>query len=201
MTIEHKVHTNVNIAAYQKEKHGNDKCGDAYVTIETEDYFLCAVADGLGSGSGAHRSAKLVTEEVKKHHDRPIDEVLEQCNRSLFRERGAVVTVLKIAYQSNRVYYGNIGNVKCLLYIDGKQTFQPRSVSGYLAGRRYDYHLETYSFNQSVSFLLFSDGTALSREDQHMVKAYRKPERIVAQLAEKAKSTDDDVTIVSGSVS
>ncbi|WP_152549057.1 hypothetical protein [Geomicrobium sp. JCM 19037] len=45
-------HSNATTAAFQAGKNGNAVCGDMFITVENERYFLAALADGLGSGKG-----------------------------------------------------------------------------------------------------------------------------------------------------
>ncbi|WP_018924813.1 SpoIIE family protein phosphatase [Salsuginibacillus kocurii] len=201
MKLEHKAHTNVDVTAYQQKKNGNERCGDAYITIETDQYFLCALADGLGSGAEAHRSAQLAMNVITEAHDQSVSQLLDQCNQVLFQERGVVLTMLKVDFATQEIMYGNIGNVECILMLDNDQIVRPVPAPGYLSSRKYKYRLERFQYGENVRFLLYSDGTVFSPECKNMMSAAKSPECVVNRLAEAAQSANDDVTIVGGDVS
>ncbi|MFC5714069.1 SpoIIE family protein phosphatase [Thalassorhabdus alkalitolerans] len=198
--IENKQLTKVDLATFQKGKSGNLRCGDAFVTIETDEYFLCAVADGLGSGEGAYRSAMIAMDIVEKHHTDPVPSLLEQCNQALMHERGVVITILKVMYQTNEIVYGNIGNIGCMLFTHDGQALRPIPAPGYLSGRKFQYRMEHFPYRKGFSFILHSDGATFTTEQQRWLRQMKNPEEVVSRMAETAKNSNDDVTIVVGQV-
>ena len=64
--MDHLKHKDVEAFAHQHSKGGNPFCGDSFFFHATEDYFLCVLADGLGSGQFAFESSSAVTHIVKE---------------------------------------------------------------------------------------------------------------------------------------
>ncbi|SDI21998.1 PP2C family serine/threonine-protein phosphatase [Alteribacillus bidgolensis] len=196
--IENKTHSKVDIAAFQQEKKGNYRCGDAYVTVETDDYFICALADGLGSGEGAYRSAKKAMDIIEQYHHENVPSMLEKCNRALIQERGVVITILKACFSVNEIVYGNIGNIGTYLISDKGEASRPIPAPGYMSGRKFQYRLAHFPFRKGFQFLLHSDGITISQADQQWIKTSRSPECSIQHLSKKAKNYDDDTTIIAG---
>lgn len=90
----------VEVATYEKPKKGNYHSGDSYFYIETEEHFLVALSDGLGSGEVAKESSQTVIDVIRRNVHRPLDDMLEQCNAALFGNelRGCVLGILPIGF-------------------------------------------------------------------------------------------------------
>ena len=58
--MEAIVTEHVEAYVYQEAKRGNRESGDTYFIHTEEDYFICAIADGLGSGPIARQSAQII---------------------------------------------------------------------------------------------------------------------------------------------
>src|SRR5690554_6076169 len=99
------------VAVYQKPKKGRYYCGDSYFYLETENEFLCAIADGLGSGEYAMESSQIVIDIIRKNGNKPIDTIIKQCNEQLFGKRGTVLGVLKIDFRTRVYSFSSIGNI------------------------------------------------------------------------------------------
>ncbi|SDH80842.1 negative regulator of sigma-B (phosphoserine phosphatase) [Alteribacillus persepolensis] len=196
--IENPTHAKVDVAAFQKRKKGNYQCGDAYVTVETDDYFVCALADGLGSGEMAYRSSKKTMDIVQQYHGDSVPRLLEKCNRALLRERGVVITILKVYFAANEMVYGNIGNIATYFITSSGEASRPIPAPGYMAGRKFQYRLDYFPVQKGFQFLLHSDGITMTSSDQQWLKYSPSPERSVEQLSKKAQNEDDDTTIIAG---
>ncbi|MGY4691203.1 PP2C family serine/threonine-protein phosphatase [Salibacterium sp. K-3] len=198
--IENKTHAKVEISAFQQEKEGSRCCGDDYVTIEAESYFLCALADGLGSGEPAYRSASIAMDIIRAYHDEDIETVLQQCNRALLHERGVVITILKVDFDASEIVYGNIGNVETYLFSEDGDMKRPVPALGYLSGRNFKFQLQRYPIKQGSHFVMHSDGIKFTRSDQENVKHSRCPRTSIQYFAEKAQKQNDDITVVVGTI-
>ncbi|MFB4165184.1 PP2C family serine/threonine-protein phosphatase [Alteribacillus sp. JSM 102045] len=196
--IENKTHSKVDIAAFQQGKKGNYCCGDAYVTVEADNYFICALADGLGSGEGAYHSSKIAMDVIREHHQENVPNLLEKCNRALIQERGVVITILKVYFTTNEIVYGNIGNIGTFLFSDKGESTRPIPAPGYMSGRKFQYRLAHFPFRKGFQFLLHSDGVTVSQSDQQWLKNAHSPELSIQHLSKKAKNQNDDVTIIAG---
>ncbi|AXF57350.1 PP2C family serine/threonine-protein phosphatase [Salicibibacter kimchii] len=187
-------------AIYQKEKHGHSICGDAYYMIENDGYFLVAIADGLGSGENANRSARIAVNIIEKQHaGTSLEGLFVACNEALSHERGVVMTILKIDYASKNIFYGNIGNVGCILSINDGKCYRPIPSSGFLAGRRMTPRTYTYPYDSEVSFVLYSDGAEVHNMRDRFVQYHAAPSEFVQNMVGSNDAIcKDDITIISG---
>ena len=76
-------------------KNNNVYCGDSFYITINDDYFLCVLADGLGSGEFAYESSQAVVSIVKANPDEDVDTLMDYANKVLVRKRGAAVAILK----------------------------------------------------------------------------------------------------------
>ncbi|MBM7838625.1 negative regulator of sigma-B (phosphoserine phosphatase) [Alkalihalobacillus xiaoxiensis] len=148
----------VDIATVQRTKPGNTVCGDAHIVIQSSDYAICAVIDGLGSGKGAHFSAEKAVQAIREYQHESAVEILERCNQALSNERGAVITLVHIDYANNVLTYSNYGNIGFLLHHPDGSTDQPMPKRGYLCGRMQKLTSEQFKYKPGSAFIMFSDG-------------------------------------------
>ena len=104
----------LHVLASQSSKNGMPYCGDDYFFVNTEEYFLCVLADGLGSGKYAYESSNAVTEEVRRFSQHGVESLMEIANGTLVNKRGAAVSVLKIYYDTKEFVYSSVGNIRFL---------------------------------------------------------------------------------------
>ncbi|HET7579587.1 MAG TPA: hypothetical protein VFK33_09920, partial [Bacillales bacterium] len=75
--IENLQYRRMEVSAFQEAKTGQVDCGDSYFVTETNEYFICVLADGLGSGKGARRSSERAVSIVKESHHKDIGTLME----------------------------------------------------------------------------------------------------------------------------
>src|SRR5699024_9744477 len=92
--------TYVDVAVYQKTKVGNHLCGDSYFYKETDDGFICALADGLGSGEYAKESSDIVMDVIRHHMGASVKDLVKKCNKRLYGKRGVVLGILKFDFKT-----------------------------------------------------------------------------------------------------
>ncbi|WP_054704205.1 PP2C family serine/threonine-protein phosphatase [Bacillus sp. JCM 19041] len=182
------------IATVQRTKPGNLVCGDAHIVMQTEEYSICAVVDGLGSGRGAHESAEKAVQAIKEHHKETTVEILQHCNTSLSNERGAVITLLHIDYVNSLLTYSNYGNIGFILYYPDGTVIQPMPKRGYLCGRKQKIDSEQYEYKAGSTFVMFSDGVEKLPSKQSLVTHFEDSDVI----SEKLYSVNDDATLMVG---
>ena len=68
----------VQLIASQSPKQGKVLCGDDYYFAVTDDYFICVLADGLGSGEFAHESSRAVTDVVREFQSENVEDIMEK---------------------------------------------------------------------------------------------------------------------------
>jgi len=194
--MNHLVNDNIEVYAYQTAKEGKAFCGDSYYFVATDDYFVCVLADGLGSGQYAYEASHACVEAVEKYHHEDVDTIMKHCNEVLLHKRGAAVSVFKVYFHAREFVYSCVGNIRFFLYSSkGKLTY-PLPVTGYLSGKPQTYHTQRFSFDPHSKFLIFSDGY-----DFQGIKSLLKglfPVKMIAEeiIANHAKSNDDATFLV-----
>lgn len=148
----------VKAAVYQKPKKGHYLCGDSYFFTETNNEFVCALADGLGSGEFAKESSQIVIDIIKNNFSISVERLIETCNRQLAGKRGVVVGVLKIEFDKQRYSFSSIGNIGILKIPQNGKKKRNIPDPGYLAGYHRSFKVVSDNLDSKMSFILFSDG-------------------------------------------
>jgi len=106
----------VDLFVYQEAKSGNLESGDTYYITKTDEFMLCAIADGLGNGPVAKESADIIPKILEEYKEETLDELLLRCNELMVSKRGAAVAIVKIDYKHQTISYSCVGNVKFYMY-------------------------------------------------------------------------------------
>lgn len=194
-----KVQTeNVEALIYQQAKIGNFESGDAYFTHSEEDYFIFAIADGLGNGPMAQQSAKIIPDVLAEHHKESIDELLNRCNEHMLQKRGAAVAIVKVDFRAQTIQYSCVGNVRLYIWkVAGKMVY-PLPVRGYLSGRPLKLNTQTYTYHPGDLFFLHSDGVEL-RSPTSLLKNAQSLLTLYHTVVETA-IVNDDATFIAGNL-
>ncbi|MBM7621691.1 negative regulator of sigma-B (phosphoserine phosphatase) [Bacillus tianshenii] len=197
--IENFQHEKVNVNAYQNPKNGMYFCGDSYYVNATDNYFICVVADGLGSGEYAHDASQAVISAAKAREKEDVTEIMKACNEAMKNKRGAAVSVFKVNYDKQEVVYSCVGNIRFFLYPPSEKLIYPLPVKGYLSGKPQNMKTHRFPFSSKMKFFVYSDGLNIPS-----VRKYIKDIPSATSLLEIAEifTTDgmDDVTIISGEI-
>lgn len=185
------------VAVFEQAKPGKSLSGDAYTVIQTKDYAICAVVDGLGSGEAAYQSAKAAIDMIQIYQDLNVDEIVYACNDALVNKRGAVLTVIKVNYLKQEVSYCNHGNIGFVMYQSDGTTVQPVPIRGYLSGKNQSVKTSSFPFYSGSAFALYSDGLK-KRPDKDLLLQMETPRSEVESLFTKENYAVDDVTILIG---
>lgn len=188
----------VEMYVYQEAKQGNVESGDTYFLHAEKNYFLFAIADGLGNGPIARQSSEIIPTVLREHHHESIDELLSRCNEYMFRKRGAAVAIVKIDYIKKTVQYSCVGNVRFYLLQDGKKMIYPLPVMGYLSGRPQKLNTQEYSYHPGDLFFLHSDGVEL-RSPASSLKESSGPYELFQKVLPTINHADD-ATFMAGSL-
>lgn len=183
---------------YQHAKSGNHVSGDTYFVHSEENYFICAIADGLGNGPDAHQSAQVIPDILNEYHAKMIDELLIRCNEHMLHKRGAAVAIVKVDYKRRTVQYSCVGNVRFYLLQDKVNMIYPLPVMGYLSGRPQNPRTQTYDYRKGDLFLLHSDGVILKSPKASLKEsagAYELSKNVLPKI-----DYNDDATFIAGSL-
>lgn len=183
---------------FQQAKGGNHDSGDVYFLHSEDDYFICAIADGLGSGMLARQSAEVMPDILAEHHEETIEELLSRINEHMVQKRGAAVAIAKVDYRKKTIQHSCVGNVR--LYIrqqDGKMLY-PLPVMGYLSGRPQKMKTQEYAYQHGDVFFMHSDGVEL-RSPKALLSRSDDPLALSEMVRETVKP-GDDATFITGTL-
>lgn len=186
----------IHVRVYNEAKDGNRLSGDTYYIAEHPDFFLCAIADGLGNGPVAKESADVIPEILAEYAEESVDQLLERCNTEMVYKRGAAVALVKVDYKDQTLAYSCVGNVKFYMYQKKfDRMIYPLPVMGYLSGRKQKLRTQTYPIFEGDLFLLHSDGVDI-RNPKEMIKQSGSADHLYERVMQGMKFGDDATFIV-----
>jgi negative regulator of sigma-B (phosphoserine phosphatase) len=167
-------------------------CGDAAVVAHKQGVSLFALADALGHGPDAAKSAKALAAHVEGMADRPLREVFERSARVLQGLRGAVMSMVRVS--GGTVVFAGIGNVE-LYGPPGAR--RPATSPGTLGGPLRHYSEHPLSVEPGQRWVLASDGLK-ARDLSKSLEASRAlaPYEAAQKLIELAGRENDDAGVV-----
>lgn len=192
-------HQFIDAFIFNEAKKGNYESGDSYYTVLTEDYFICSIADGLGSGPIARESSQVIPQILEEFHHESIDELMNRFNKLMVQKRGAAVAIFKVDFKKKTLEYSCVGNIRFYLYRKGTdEMIYPLPVMGYLSGRPQKLRTQLYTYVEDDLFLIHSDGVEL-RNPKTMMRRAGVPEQLYYDILRSIK-TGDDATFIAGSL-
>ncbi|MHA6259816.1 PP2C family serine/threonine-protein phosphatase [Sporosarcina sp. CAU 1771] len=192
------INEHVEAYAYQRAKHGNNESGDAYFLQSEKEYFIFAIADGLGSGPIARKSAEVIPNVLKEFHHESIDSLLNRCNVEMLRKRGAAVAIVKVDFKLKTIQYSCVGNIRFYMLQGKERMIYPLPVMGYLNGRPQKLNTQVYKYERNDLFFMHSDGVELRNPREALKESSN-----AYDLYQKVSSTmkdNDDATFITGSL-
>jgi negative regulator of sigma-B (phosphoserine phosphatase) len=198
MIEEQSVDHRVDLSTFQRSKVEGECNGDSFYTKETEDYFVCLVADGLGSGQAAHDASIKAVKVVEDHHDQDVETLIQLCNDALANTRGAVLTLFKVHFKNQILEYCGIGNIRLIIGLPTGKLIHAIPKSGFLSGKPTKFDVRHIEYQEGSMFIAYSDGVELSSPDKRNVMRARSPKIASSYLKQKCLDTVDDMTCVIG---
>ncbi|HLR03501.1 MAG TPA: indirect negative regulator of sigma-B activity [Virgibacillus sp.] len=187
---------NVQIAIHQIPKKGNYLCGDSYFYTETDDEFVCAIADGLGSGKYAKESSDAVIEIIRDNIYASVEQLVKKCNEKLWGKRGVVLGILKLHYKLGTYSFSSIGNIGMMTV--SKEGKKKRNIpnAGYLAGYKRTIKVIRENLEREMNFYMFSDGVK-DADLSHRLFLNQNIYEVINQYAQlHDEKRDDDTTLI-----
>ncbi|WP_077702495.1 SpoIIE family protein phosphatase [Virgibacillus dokdonensis] len=148
----------VKVSVFQQAKTGNYYCGDSFFYEETNREFVCAIADGLGSGEIAKESSQVVIDIIQNNIHASIESIIKECNQQLQGKRGVVIGILKLDFQAEMYSFSSIGNIGVLTITDHQHKKRNIPNAGYLAGFHRPFKIVREKLLPDMVFIMFSDG-------------------------------------------
>lgn len=186
----------IRVAVYQKAKEGNFYCGDSYFYVETENEFICAIADGLGSGEFARESSQIVIRIIENNPHVSIEQLVQLCNKQLLRKRGVVLGLLKVFFSSGTYSFSSIGNIGIMTVSSIGKKKRNIPDPGYLAGSPKAFKVVNGQLESHMNFIMFSDGV-FDTDLSSPFMLNRNVDEVVRMFADtRAGSANDDTTLI-----
>jgi serine/threonine protein phosphatase PrpC len=169
--------------------------GDIYLVEEYGgENLLAAVIDGLGGGEEAAKAARGAEQMLRQQPEWPLKELIQRSHVVLQSTRGAVIGVLRLEAQAQRVSFIGVGNIGVHVY--SRQSIKPISKNGILGFRLPSLLEMSYIYDPGDLFVLYSDGIS-SRFSLDGKIDIRKPAQDVAeQILERYGKHTDDATVL-----
>ncbi|MDQ0352983.1 negative regulator of sigma-B (phosphoserine phosphatase) [Alkalibacillus filiformis] len=186
------------IATFQKPKKGNYHSGDSYFYVETDDGFLCALADGLGSGEVAKNSADTVIDVIKNSYTKPLDELVHLANEALFGHhlRGCVLGILRVDYREQFYSYVSVGNISVIAVDHHGKKRRNIPVPGYLSGVKKPVKVHYGELQNGSVFFMFSDGVNERKLTKEFYSHQTMDLTIQWFTLQQEQYMDDDTTLI-----
>ncbi|HEX5564255.1 MAG TPA: PP2C family serine/threonine-protein phosphatase [Sporosarcina sp.] len=183
---------------YNAAKHGNIESGDTYYVHSEEEYFICAIADGLGNGAVARQSAEVIPQVLEHYHHESLDELLNRCNEHMVQKRGAAVAIVRVNYKEGTIEYSCVGNVRLYILHGHEKMIYPLPVMGYLSGRPQKMNTQKYKYEVGDLFFLHSDGITLNSPKASLKQSSNAYD--LYNTIKKSAQSGDDATFIAGSL-
>lgn len=185
-------------AIHQEAKSGGSYCGDSYYVREFDDYFVIAIADGLGSGTEAQFASEHAVGLLEQYHHLPLTDVVREVNRQLSGTRGVVLAIAKFFSKERRVEFLGIGNITFALYPATGRRIRVLSVPGYLDGRAVQWRKENLPYSSGDSFVMYSDGISATAEWTNALRLAETPVLGLQAIKQMWEQHNDDATVIVG---
>jgi len=187
----------VETAVFQKAKKNQYCCGDSYFYTETENEYICALADGLGSGEFAKESSEIVISIIRDNIDANVEQLIKKCNQKLSGKRGAVIGILRIDFRTHQYSFSSIGNIGVLTINANGEKKRNIPNAGYLAGYHRPFKIMTGGLEHAARFILFSDGVTDNDLSQRFLlnKDVHQVVQTFADYTDGVTRTDDTTLI------
>ncbi|WP_026688723.1 SpoIIE family protein phosphatase [Alteribacter aurantiacus] len=191
----------IEITSYYTAKEGNWCSGDAFYVSKDDGYVICAIADGLGSGEEAMEASSAVVRVIEKCKEDPVETLMDKCNEALWHKRGAVLTIIKIDQDAQEIVYSNVGNIGCIFYPPTGKLVRPIPSRGYMSGKKRQFKAQRISYEDGMSFILYSDGLKFDPVFHHYMTKLPSTQKAMEQVVGGMVDSSDDTTILIGKVS
>ena len=170
-------------------------CGDAWGTVTHRGGVRLVLADGMGHGEAAATAGQAMVNGAIRRPVHTPKQRLAQLTDELARTRGGVISVLDLQPDTQRVTYGNLGNISGFYLRHGQQK---RLVSrdGFVGSPTARPMEEQLDLEPGDVFVLHSDGLRTIGPDIALATAHHSALMIAAiLLSDTGKHRRDDISV------
>ncbi|MGV3487960.1 MAG: protein phosphatase 2C domain-containing protein [Tuberibacillus sp.] len=201
--INHYEFNNFKVNVFQEKKEGTDCCGDSFYVNETDEFLICGIADGLGSGRFAKEASRIAVEMLQYYQVAPLQTIMEKVNESQQYLRGVVMSILKVDLINNKAYVCGMGNINLIINDNDHLYAMPISPKGYISGgKTVKVPVLEMELPKDGWFALYSDGIHI--QPNQIPYLYRvldsKNEDCIKKsiTAHSIRNRNDDATLIIG---
>ncbi len=186
------------IGIAERAKAGSPLSGDAHRVVEQGQYVLVAIADGLGSGEKAARSARLAVQGVAEFPTEALQDILAYCHYTILAAGGVgvMMALLRLDTLAHRLEFSGVGNVRFQAH--SREPIQPIVRYGYLGVRLPSLHVYRSPYTPGDVFVLHTDGVSTRFHLHNHLSELRDGAQSLAEriLGQYGKDHDDATVIV-----
>ncbi|HEY9570127.1 MAG TPA: PP2C family serine/threonine-protein phosphatase [Metalysinibacillus sp.] len=186
--------TTISSAVYRAAKQHGTVAGDAYFEKYSDAYYICSIADGLGSGEMAQQSAAVMPIIIEQYGDESVERLMQRCNTALKGKRGAAIAIAKVHYAEQQIEYSSIGNVQMYMVNENDKLIYPIPQAGFLSGRRQVVKTDRISYQAVSRFFMHSDGITIRRPGE-LLKNNSSADAIIQAVIPTVDFKDDATMI------
>lgn len=122
-------------ATASRPRPGEQLCGDQALAVDVDGAAaLFGVLDGLGHGAAAAGAALAGVEAIANARGERLEVLVALCHRVLTGTRGAAISLARIDFQTNKLDWTGIGNVRAHLLAKSVSGVQVRSSARLVGG-------------------------------------------------------------------
>lgn len=185
-------------AIHQEAKNGKASCGDSYFVKDCGDYFVVAIADGLGSGTEARVASSRAIVLLEQCHAQSIVNVVQTINRQMSGTRGIVFAIAKFFPKGRFIEYASIGNIRFTLYPSQGKRIRTLPQPGYLDGRTVQLEHQSFPYAPGDSFVMYSDGISAHSDWTNALRSATTPAQGMKKIRQLWERQNDDITVIVG---
>lgn len=186
--------TTITSAVYRAAKQHSEVAGDVYFEKKNKDYYICSIADGLGSGKNARESALVMPEIIEQYSMESVASLMQRCNVALKGKRGAAVAIAKVHYATKQIEYSSIGNVQMYMIGENDKLIYPIPQAGFLSGRSQTVKTDYINYQKASRFFMHSDGITVRRPGE-LLKNHHSANAIIQAVIPTVDFKDDATMI------
>ena len=186
---------NLQIGAATRSKPGEKLNGDTYVVTHLSgSKTVAAVIDGLGHGKDAHLASNKLKEQLLLKADLPLNSLMNHIHKSIRGTRGAVIGLLSIDTDAQKLNFTGIGNIETfLLSSEGKKNLL--SFGGIIGHNMRTPRVFEHEMKPGNTIFMYSDGIT-SRWTNRDFEREMQPQQKAEFILNNYSRQNDDATIL-----